>query len=244
MSEDTEDLQIVTESGPFAIVPVWVLQVGLSGAELATYVAMRSFADRRGEGWPKVKSIAERAGVNPRTAEKAIARFRELGMLTSVQRRRPDGSISGCTYYLRDVPLTGRQVVAVAGGSPVPPVRTAGTPPGEMDGAPPAVRREQEQTTGTDQWEQTNQERARASDVGTTALVLAEQLINTHRGRIAIPPDRFAMLLIVPLRNGVTPQTLCRAVGRILTEGQRLASWTLADYVIKCSGTGQLGFMQ
>jgi hypothetical protein len=238
MSEPDEELQIVTESGPFALVPIWVLDFGLGGSELAVYVAMRSFANRHGEGWPRVKAIAERANVAKRTAEKAISRFRELGLLTSVQRHREDGSIKGCTYYMRDVPLTGRRVVAA--GSPVPPVRTAGTPPGELDGVPPAQETEQEQTTRTDQREQTTQEQhAREKNAPTKhpALVLAEQLIEDAQGRITVPAFRLAGLLAPALANGTPAPTLALAVGRVLAAGKPLAPWSLQEYVAKVANS-------
>ena len=84
--------------------PVWVLGRGLTGSELAVYVALRSFADGSGSAPVQVRTIADRARVSERTTERAIARLRDLDMLTTSQAYRGDGSIWGCTYTLRDVP--------------------------------------------------------------------------------------------------------------------------------------------
>lgn len=87
------------------MVPVWVLSIGLKGAELAVYVSLRSYADVHGAAHPHVKTIAQRAGVSERTAERAITRMRDLGLLTTIRRYREDRSIAGCEYTLRDLPL-------------------------------------------------------------------------------------------------------------------------------------------
>ena len=140
------------------MVPVWVLDAGLTGAELAVHISLRSFADRRGEAHPLVRTIAQRAGVSVRTAERAIARMREIGMLTSEQIIRPDGSVGGCRYRLVDIPPIGtdrdpspppdRDVANPRQDSdPVgTPRRARRTPPDEPVGTPPTGLSEQEHT--------------------------------------------------------------------------------------------------
>lgn len=118
-SDAPDQLEITSEIGPFAIVPTWVLQIGLTGGELATYVALRSFANIAGKCWPTVDTIAGRARTTRRTVEKALARFRDLGLMTSHQRHNTKtGAVVGCTYVLRDIPSA-------------PPVRANGAPPSE-----------------------------------------------------------------------------------------------------------------
>lgn len=148
---------VTTDTGPWAMVPAWVLTVGLVGSELAVYVALRTFADRSGDASPYVRTIADRAGVGLRTAEKAIARLRDLGLVTSTQRHRADGSLAGCDYHLTDVmppslrtsggpldpeggPVSADGGPRTDGGTPRPGGRdpsgpTDGTPPVPQDGA-------------------------------------------------------------------------------------------------------------
>lgn len=105
--ENVQQDTVKTQIGPWAHIPVWVLTLGLKGSELAVYVALRSFADRTsGEAHPHVKTIAQRAGVSERTVERALSRFRELDIMTSQQWHRVDGSIGGCHYLLRDIPVS------------------------------------------------------------------------------------------------------------------------------------------
>jgi hypothetical protein len=126
--ENVQQDTVTTEVGPWAMIPVWVLGIGLTGAELAVYVALRSYADRGGSAHPRVKSVAERAGVTTRTAERAISRMREMDIVMTAQWHRDDGSIGGCHYRLRDIPPT---VVSA-------PTDTAvGTPPDTAVGTLP-----------------------------------------------------------------------------------------------------------
>jgi len=145
--DDIEGGEVTSEYGPFAMVPIWVLNVGLKGAELAVYVALRSFADRGRRAHPRVRTIAQRAGVNQRTAERAIDRMRDLGLITTERIYREDGGVAGCNYSLRDAPIT-----ADPPPDPDTPLRsTDRTPSGPQTGPPPVHRPEQEQTRGTDQ---------------------------------------------------------------------------------------------
>lgn len=128
---------ISSQVGPWGMVPAWVLLVkdkdgkGLSGSDLRVYIALRTFADRWGAAFPHVPTIAARADVTPRTAEKSITRLRDLGLLTSKRRYRADGSISGCDYVLRDIPPSPDEGDNAGG---VPSISTV--PPGEADGTP------------------------------------------------------------------------------------------------------------
>lgn len=74
----------------------------LNASELRVYIALRTFADRKGKVKARAKTIAERAKVDKSGAERAISKFRRLGWLTSRRHYRDDGSISRCDYFLRD----------------------------------------------------------------------------------------------------------------------------------------------
>jgi hypothetical protein len=147
--EPDDASEVTTQVGPWAMVPAWVLGMGLTGAEWAVYVALRSFADRSGGARPKVRTIAERAAVSERTVERAIARFRTLGMLRSQRIYSRDGrEIIGCHYMLRDTPPAPAQSPppdGLVGGTPTAPSVTpdgpvgAGTHQGTHQGTPSAA---------------------------------------------------------------------------------------------------------
>ena len=103
--------RVATEVGPWAQIPVWVLEHDLSAAELKVYIALRSYSHARlGSGddqgvFPHVDTIAKRANIHLRTAEKAISRLRERGLIASTRRYNDQGWIRGCDYMLADLPV-------------------------------------------------------------------------------------------------------------------------------------------
>jgi hypothetical protein len=104
VDDDATGNEVVTDTGPFALVPVWVLEMGLSGSELAVYVSLRSFADASGDScYPLTKTIAERAGVAAGTVRNVVSKLRKLGMVATRERRRSDGSTAGLQYLLTNV---------------------------------------------------------------------------------------------------------------------------------------------
>jgi len=90
-----------------ALVPAWVLHLGLSGSELAVYISLCSFANGNGSScYPSTKLIAERAGVAVGTVRNAVMVLRRKGALTTTKRRRRDGSICGLRYLLLSKQMT------------------------------------------------------------------------------------------------------------------------------------------
>lgn len=143
---------------PWAKVPVWVLTLGLSGADLAVYVAIRSYTDSvTGRAFPHVRTVADRACVSERTAARAIAHLRDLKVVTVQRWYKPDGSIGGCDYYTSDDPPGDTPVM---GGTD----RDDTTPPDEDDTRVLTGMAEQEQTSGSDQSEPTTTPGSEAQD--------------------------------------------------------------------------------
>lgn len=142
--ENVQRDTVTSEVGPWAMVPIWVLTY-LNGSAVAVYVALRSFADQNGAAHPRVKTIAERAGVSERTVARAITEMRELNLLRTLQWARPDGSIGGCHYYLRDLPPSDVSPPPLTQLSP-PPDTAVTTPPDTAVTTPLTQLSEQEHT--------------------------------------------------------------------------------------------------
>lgn len=95
---------ITSQAGPWAMVPIWVLSMGLTGGEVAVYVSLRSFCDRNGHCYPKTRTIAERAHCSVSAARNAVQKFRTLGILTTTEVYRPGTrELSHLRYYLADL---------------------------------------------------------------------------------------------------------------------------------------------
>lgn len=198
-----------SEVGPWGLVPVWVLTYSLSGAELATYIALRSFsgaslgaADLQ-DIFPRVSVIAERASITRRTAERAITKLRELGLLTSTRRHDGRGYVKGCHYYLVDL-------------DPRPIMRsltdeTDGALTDEMDGASPTSSSEQYLTTEGDLQEETTPALRGGSPEGARADAQARPLRGKHLvGATPAEMTRriIAMWTVVLTENGGHPPQL------------------------------------
>jgi hypothetical protein len=152
---DADRVPVVSEIGPWAMVPIWVLSVGLNGAELAVYVALRSFADVHRTCYPKVRTIAARAGVSERTAERAIASLRAKSLIRT-ERIMAGPVITGCRYWIRDIPphpTDRNDATPGATQSPPPTDADVATPPAQMSPGSRRGCRNKEQTN-----EQTTQQ--------------------------------------------------------------------------------------
>lgn len=108
-ADDEQPEELVSESGPAAWVPAWVLGAGLTDGELRIYVALRTFADRAGKAHPRPEVVATRASnvgakpVSVRSVHNAYGRFRQLGLMDSRRRSRPDGTFGPVRVTLYDV---------------------------------------------------------------------------------------------------------------------------------------------
>lgn len=89
----------MSENGRFAIIPHALFGKG-SARELAVYGALALHADENGQCWPSAGRLAELVGVSVPTVHKALDRLVELGAVTRVVRRRPDGGQTSNLYVL------------------------------------------------------------------------------------------------------------------------------------------------
>lgn len=123
-NSSTPELAITGQVGPVAIVPIWVLTIGLTGGEIAVYVALRSFCDRNGDCFPTARTIATRAEANVGATRNAIQKFRRLGLLTTDEvYRKNSRELAYLRYHLVDLDPR-KWKVEPRGGVP----RTSDTP--------------------------------------------------------------------------------------------------------------------
>jgi hypothetical protein len=100
-------------------------------------VAVEKFADGKGHFWPKVKTLAEEAGVSTGTVKRALAEAVEVGLISREPYLRPDG-LQGSTSYFIDGALVwpeNRQ-----GGSDTS--QRSAAKPGRRQGGSPLIQRQ------------------------------------------------------------------------------------------------------
>lgn len=90
MNNDSSGYAVTTDAGPFAIVPLWMLQKLNSGpsagAALSVFVALHKWTNTSRYGYPSHASIAKHAGVSTGTVKRGIKALEDIGALVVVHR--------------------------------------------------------------------------------------------------------------------------------------------------------------
>lgn len=107
-SLDERSHTVRTDTGPFAIVPLWLLDAinahkpGGMGSALAVYVALHRWADYdTGECWPSHKRIGDAAGISASTVKAALRLLRDIGAVSWVSTTTDDGDPGPNLYTVR-----------------------------------------------------------------------------------------------------------------------------------------------
>jgi len=106
---------MISDTGPFAIVPEWLIDAKISDRALRLYCILARYADANGDAFPARSTLAERMRCAERTVDAALAALIEAGALTVEPRQRANGSQTSNRYRLR------RVQVARGGSSQLPP---------------------------------------------------------------------------------------------------------------------------
>ncbi len=74
----------------------YLYQMDLPHRAVAVYTYLHDRADKNGECWPSVKTIAGDIKLSPATVRRAVKDLRKAGLLTTAQRYREKGGKSSC----------------------------------------------------------------------------------------------------------------------------------------------------
>lgn len=105
-----------SQLGPFAMVPVWVLEATRDATAVHLYAVLSRYANRERRAWPKHDRLARDLNVSDRSIRRALKILRDVGAVTTSPRRSADGTVDGTEYLL--VSITANQRPPVAGSSP------------------------------------------------------------------------------------------------------------------------------
>lgn len=72
---------------------------------VAVYTYLHDRANKNGECWPSVKTIAGDIKLSPATVRRAIKDLRKAGLLTTAQRYREKGGKSSLLYRIKNKTL-------------------------------------------------------------------------------------------------------------------------------------------
>ena len=120
-----------SDTGPFVVVPVWVLDLPITDGAKLQYAVLSGYADNgTGECWPSRTTLASRLGVKVDTVDRRNRELVEAGALVVEPRRSNDGDQLSNRYQVLRVRPGGR--VDAAGGSRVDAARTRPIPELEL----------------------------------------------------------------------------------------------------------------
>jgi len=90
---------------PFVVVPYWILDnPQLDTYDLAVYCAIARHADNQGEAYPSRARIAEIAGVNIKTVDRAVEQLQACGALEKRTRKDKAGDPTSNLYIVHELP--------------------------------------------------------------------------------------------------------------------------------------------
>jgi len=102
-----------SDTGPFAIIPEWVLEADVSDGAIRQYAILARHADNgTGDCWPSRAELAERQHCSVDTVDRRNKELTGLGALTITHRRDEAGDRTSNLYTVHRVRLGGREAAA------------------------------------------------------------------------------------------------------------------------------------
>ena len=83
----------------------YLYQMDLPHRAVAVYTYLHDRADKNGECFPSVKTIAGDIKLSPATVRRAVKDLRKAGLLTTAQRYREKGGKSSLLYRIKNKTL-------------------------------------------------------------------------------------------------------------------------------------------
>lgn len=89
-----------SDTGPFSIVPEWLLDhAEVTATEVYLYAVLGRYADKEGAAWPSRSTLAERMGCSVKTVDRAIANLVEYGALEVQHQKMRDKKAYSSNLY-------------------------------------------------------------------------------------------------------------------------------------------------
>ncbi len=111
--------RVLTDTGPFTIIPEWVLDASISSTAVRLYGVLGRFSDQTGICWPSRRTLAKRLNVSsPRTVDNALGELRMIGAIEVTPRTDPETGQTSNLYLVRRAQLNAHPLAAdCEGGS-------------------------------------------------------------------------------------------------------------------------------
>jgi hypothetical protein len=117
----SDDIEVTSDTGPFVIVPEWVLVARISHGAVRLYASLARYADSvTGVAWPSRRTLATRLRVSADTIDRWVKELVSIGAVDVEHRTQDnDGSMVNLSnlYTVRRVAAGGRTDAGRGGGN-------------------------------------------------------------------------------------------------------------------------------
>lgn len=97
-----EQIELTTDTGPFVLIPEWVLGLRLSSQAFRLYALLATYADwRDGSAWPSRKTLAERLDTSTDSIDRWTKELEKAGCITIERRTDPENPTRNLTNLYR-----------------------------------------------------------------------------------------------------------------------------------------------
>jgi hypothetical protein len=100
--------EVEVKREPFVIMPIWVYNLKAGATFNQVYLAIQTFTDGNGQGFPTWEAIASRADVTERTVGRAIKFFKDRGAITVENQYRNNQQVQNLYTLPMDNPQNTR----------------------------------------------------------------------------------------------------------------------------------------
>ncbi len=90
-----------SDTGPFSLIPEWVLDSGVSDRAVRLYCVLARYADKDGEAWPSRGLLAERLKCSRDSVDRAVRELVDVGALHREHRTRNGAHTSNLWTIMR-----------------------------------------------------------------------------------------------------------------------------------------------
>lgn len=212
-----------SESGPFTIIPEWVLDAPISDRAVRLYGVLRRYADDVGKCWPSRAALADRLTCSADSIDRALAELDDLGAI----RRQPRADDRGQTsnlYWIK-VSAPTRPPLGTGAEGPLGTGAARNESHDERENLGLSLRTRAKGPVDNSTLIDTPNDQPQPPDSSSVAALVdgyVEDYRITHRGRAPISAwtkaaGQQAKRL---LGEGIEPDVLARCLGVCATEGK------------------------
>lgn len=108
-------MTVRTDTGPFSLIPEWVLDAEISHAAVRLYCLLGRYADKDGQCWPSRRTLADRMRCSVDTLDRAVHELEAVKALSKTAQRSENGDQTSNLWVVARMRLPGRVDAATPG---------------------------------------------------------------------------------------------------------------------------------